>query len=243
MSSKDRYNGLKFLHTKQVIDSAKQRIAEERSGKQYGLLCRFPSVNRAMLRYWRFKRIVMICGMSGSGKSYFLNMLRNDFLLQTNVNFGQANFYLGNPNAAIDLELVKGVYQIPRITDENGRVKILTEGFDVAGQYHPESGLVKTNGNDIIQQAINGHCEYTVVLIHFGYEMDAESELIRSASNIMGASYGYLMSSDFNGDLNKYNRLSDLEFSEVSSVLDAFAPRREYYIPTSGNVEQFKATC
>lgn len=237
MSSRDdnKYRGLRYIKTGTVVSNAKERIEMERSGLQYGVKCRFPSLNRTMLKYFRFGKVVLIAGMSGSGKSYFLNMLRNDFLLYKNIEFGQADFYLGN--SVIDLELIDGVYRIPDFTRD----------YDVAGQLFVDSGLVRKSDGNLLMQAINRDCEYEVVLIHFGYEMDAEDELIRTASTIMGKSYGYLMSGEysFDDEANKHirNNLSDHEYKDVCGVLDALGQRREYYVPTSGNVEQMKATC
>lgn len=72
----------------QAIDEAKVEIEEGRSGEQPGLLCRWPLVNRVILGSWRFANTYVIGGMSGGGKSYFINMLRKDFL-DSNIN---ANF-------------------------------------------------------------------------------------------------------------------------------------------------------
>ncbi len=77
---------IKSMH--QAIDEAKVEIEEGRSGRQPGLLCRWPLVNRVILGSWRFANTYIIGGMSGGGKSYFINMLRKDFL-DSNIN---ANF-------------------------------------------------------------------------------------------------------------------------------------------------------
>lgn len=235
MNSNKSHKILPYIKTKSVVNSAKDRVAKEKSGLQYGVKSRYPALNRAMLRFFRFAKVVLLAGMSGSGKSYFLNFLRNDFLMYQNVNFGQVDFNLGEKT--FDLELIDGIYQIPRHTDD----------FDVAGKLYVESGLIKTNSNEIIMQAINRKCEYDVVLVHFGYEMDAEDELIRTAANFMGRSYGYLMSSEYSLDseIQRHvrNTLTDAEYSDVCKVFDALGQRKEYYVPTSGNVEQLKVTC
>jgi len=54
-------------------------IEEERSGEQHGLYCRWPDLNKAMLKYWRFNNVSGLGGLSGSGKSITLNMLLDDF--------------------------------------------------------------------------------------------------------------------------------------------------------------------
>lgn len=63
----------------QAVEEARQKVSLERSGKQLGLLTRFPNINEAMLKYWRFGQVTMIAGASGSGKSAILNMIEDDF--------------------------------------------------------------------------------------------------------------------------------------------------------------------
>jgi len=227
---KTDYDGLRYVKTKDLITSAIERLSDERTTEQFGVLSRFSNLNRAMLKYFRFGKVVMLFGMSGSGKSYLINMLRNDFLSHQNVNFGRTNFYHGNQ--VIDLELIDGIYRLPTKTD-----------YESAGQLYIESGLIVNNDGQTIWQGLNRNCIHDVVWIHFGFEMDGESELIRSAANVMGTSYGFLMSSEYDAKINDYRRLNESEFAEVKSVLNAFAGRKEYYVPVSGNVEQMKATC
>lgn len=62
-----------------TIKDALKVIEEERSGEQHGLFCRWPDLNKAMLKYWRFNNVSGIGGLSGSGKSLILNMLLDDF--------------------------------------------------------------------------------------------------------------------------------------------------------------------
>jgi len=231
-SNKTPYKGLHYIKSHQVIDNTISRIAQERSGLQYGVKTRYAGLNRAMLRWFRFGRVAMIAGMSGSGKSYLLNKLRQDFLAKETINFGKADFYLGDEEKTLDLTLdMAGKYKVPRHKE-----------YKHEGKLYLDSGLIKANNGNIIQQGRNSDCEHDVVLVHFGYEMDPEDEQIRTASDIMGKSYGYLMSSQWDYDLKDYNRLSDKQFDEVSGVLKSFANQQEYYVPFSGDVEQFKAT-
>lgn len=62
-----------------AIDEAIQTIAEERLNKVHGLYTRWYGVNRAKMKYWRFRNVTMMSGMSGSGKSAILNMIEDDF--------------------------------------------------------------------------------------------------------------------------------------------------------------------
>lgn len=63
----------------QAVEEAKSLIQEERSGKVNGLYTRWSGINRAKFKYWRFRNVTMIAGMSGSGKSAILNMIEDDF--------------------------------------------------------------------------------------------------------------------------------------------------------------------
>lgn len=65
--------------TKEAIAEAEQKVALERSGQQLGLLTRFTNINSAMMKYFRFGRVTMMAGASGSGKSAILNMIEDDF--------------------------------------------------------------------------------------------------------------------------------------------------------------------
>ena len=78
MAEKDDY--VPILKTKaDVNEEAKDRINEERSGKQLGLRTRFFKLNVALGRYFRFKQVTSINGASGHGKSALLNIILADF--------------------------------------------------------------------------------------------------------------------------------------------------------------------
>ena len=63
-----------------VAQSAIQIVKEEATGRQLGLRSRFSKLNIAIGKYFRFKQVYAIAGLSGHGKSYFLNTLIQDFL-------------------------------------------------------------------------------------------------------------------------------------------------------------------
>lgn len=70
--------------TNEVLDTVNQ----ERSGKQLGLITRFPGLNICLGKYFRFRQVTLIAGPSGHGKSALLNMILNDFLdKELNKNF------------------------------------------------------------------------------------------------------------------------------------------------------------
>ena len=71
-----------LLH-KTVEDAANEaleHIHKERSGEQYGLYTSIVPLNIAMGKYFRFANVNLLAGLSGSGKSYLLNSINNDFL-------------------------------------------------------------------------------------------------------------------------------------------------------------------
>ena len=70
---------LPFKTIDQSIIEAEELINRERSGEQYGLYCRWNSINRGVTKYFRFANVYYLAGASGSGKSYILNMLEDDF--------------------------------------------------------------------------------------------------------------------------------------------------------------------
>lgn len=68
------------LTPEQATKQALEVVEKERTGEQYGLKCRFNSLNVAMGKYFRFNSVNLFAGLSGHGKSYFLNVLTEDFL-------------------------------------------------------------------------------------------------------------------------------------------------------------------
>lgn len=75
----DNIKVLQSTHISVAVEKAKNIVNLERSGVITGLYSRFPRLNSALLKYFRFSRVYLIAGMSGSGKSAFLNILEDDF--------------------------------------------------------------------------------------------------------------------------------------------------------------------
>lgn len=73
-------NILKYKTAKEAVQEAINELDSERKGEQLGLLTRFQTLNRSAGKYFRFANVYLIAGLSGHGKSAFLNMLRKDFL-------------------------------------------------------------------------------------------------------------------------------------------------------------------
>lgn len=214
-SVNEQYRGLEFKTSAETIEEAKILLEEEASGLQHGLYCRFKELNIGMLRYWRFRQVNMIAGRSGSGKSLFLNMIRNDFMsnkvltLPTN-----ANIYLGEPVA----------------------------GTDGSSVYYPEARLWKLSNGELIRKPLNQDCIHNIVMLHFGFEMASADEHIRTAGTIIGKSYAYLMSAQYDVHTSKYNRLTKEERDEIAMIMDTMGDRLEYYVSISGNLQQMWAT-
>ena len=73
------YKSLPILTQNQAIAQANEKIKKAMLEKHPGLLTRWPKVNASMGGCWRFGEITALHGASGSGKSYILNMIREDF--------------------------------------------------------------------------------------------------------------------------------------------------------------------
>lgn len=65
---------------KEATARAKEMIELERSGKQLGLYTQYPLLNRASGKYFRFNQVNLLAGLSGHGKSYFLNLITKAFI-------------------------------------------------------------------------------------------------------------------------------------------------------------------
>lgn len=78
---------LELISHQEAIKVANRKIDYYRKEKNPGLFSRWPVVNDVMGGCFRFGEVLIICGSSGSGKSYFLNMLRDDFLGEINAGY------------------------------------------------------------------------------------------------------------------------------------------------------------
>lgn len=85
--AKESYKPLPWMKQSTAIKQSLEKIKEHMEVLQPGLLCRWDKVNEAMGGSFQFNRIIYICGASGSGKSYVLNMLRQDFASALNENY------------------------------------------------------------------------------------------------------------------------------------------------------------
>jgi replicative DNA helicase len=82
-----KFEPLKIITQEEAISRANRKIYKYMMESHPGLKCRWPIINSAVGGYFRFGEIITLCGASGSGKSYILNMLREDFAGELNKNF------------------------------------------------------------------------------------------------------------------------------------------------------------
>ena len=67
-----------------ILNETHRDITDGRDGKDVVLKSRWNALNKAMLGGFRFNNNILIAGPSGHGKSYMLNMLRDDFTSELN---------------------------------------------------------------------------------------------------------------------------------------------------------------
>jgi len=70
---------LKIISQSEAIEKANRKIKSAMTNMYPGLISRWYKVNKALGGAFRFNEITYLLGMSGSGKSFILNMLREDF--------------------------------------------------------------------------------------------------------------------------------------------------------------------
>ena len=162
----------KFKKRLEVKQEALKAIKLGRSSVKTTLKTRYRYLNIAMGKGFSFKKIVLIAGPSGHGKSKLLNDLLNDF---------------NNPKINSNL------------------------------------GISATNSQP-----------YTIITIHFCFEMLPSDEILREESSNLGVSYSNLLGLEFNGETNKYNNV-DIETVE--------ALEEKYKVDDNPNYYYFEDTC
>jgi replicative DNA helicase len=68
-----------------VLNETHKEIVNSWEGKELVLKSRWAALNKALLGGFRFNNNVLLAGPSGHGKSYMLNMLRDDFTSELNA--------------------------------------------------------------------------------------------------------------------------------------------------------------
>jgi hypothetical protein len=90
----------------------------------------------------------------------------------------------------------------------------------------------------IIHKALNSNCVFNPIVLHFCFEMSAVNEMLRSVSTKIKKSYSYILSSDYNNTLDKYNTITEDELRHIYSELDDFGKRPMFFFETAGNLVQ-----
>lgn len=132
---------------KDVAEEAKEKIQEERSGKQLGLRTRFAKLNIAVGKYFRFKSVTAIAGLSGHGKSLILNFILNDFLNKAlNGNFKEDVIIIHN---SFEMSPVDEVIRNISNKLEKSHLYLLSSEFD------KEKGNYNTISNEELELISN----------------------------------------------------------------------------------------
>lgn len=76
-------NSLPIKHAADAVRDADDIVKEGMTGEQMALFSRHPKIKKALLGGWRFNNNYVIAGASGSYKSFYLNMLYQDFFDQS----------------------------------------------------------------------------------------------------------------------------------------------------------------
>lgn len=201
-----RFNSLPVHSAKEGIKRAKIEIATARDpSKQTALVSRLPKLNKALMGGFRFKNIYLFAGASGSGKSYFLNQLRQDFLdPKLNGSFIHPikilSFSLEMP---MEDEMIRAVSSRVNMSygdimsanqplDDEQYQKIINE-LDAAD--HPDVHFVETSGNrmEIYNTIIDFHTRfphhklvvmYDHTLLTEEYDEKSEVEMIAKMSKL-----------------------------------------------------------
>lgn len=119
-------------------------IKEESDPTIIGLKCRWQTLNKAILKNWRFKNLVLIAGASGGAKSYILNMLRTDFTDTTPITIPSKGLSAGIINNLVtngEFHLQGDNLVRPALNgDYKSKILWLHFGFDMA----PEVEMIRT---------------------------------------------------------------------------------------------------
>jgi len=166
----------KFKKRHEAQKEALEAIVQGKSKIRTTLLTRYPYLNIAMGKGFSFKKIVLIAGPSGHGKSKLLNDLLMDF---------------NTPNLNSNLGVSIGNAQ-----------------------------------------------PYTIITIHFCFEMLPSDEILREASSELGLSYSHLLGLEFNGEEGKYNEVNDTVVNKLKDKYKIEDNPNYYYIEDPCNVPQ-----
>ena len=83
----ESYKPLPIISQEEAVKRANKKIKRSMYERYPGLITRWPRLNQVMGGAFRFGEITYIAGESGSGKSYLLNMIREDFAGELNAKY------------------------------------------------------------------------------------------------------------------------------------------------------------
>lgn len=90
---------------------------------------------------------------------------------------------------------------------------------------------------DIGEGGINAGIDFIPIIAHFCFEMSAYNEVLRSIAKDMGVSYGYLLSSEYNKETGKYNKITDEELKRVREYLEYYKRKNILFFETPSNIK------
>lgn len=102
--------------------------------------------------------------------------------------------------------------------------------------------IIDKSNNTLFRKALNNGYQGKVILIHFGLEMDASDEVIRSLSRKITKSHHYILSSEFDKRTETFNKISDAEMNTIDNRMNYIRNKPIYYVEMTGTVSQIYHT-
>lgn len=90
----------------------------------------------------------------------------------------------------------------------------------------------------VFKAALNKNVNFEVVIVHFGLEMDASDEVVRSLSRRMAKSYHYIMSSEYSHIEEGFNKVTDEEMNVIENRMNYIKDKPIYYVEMAGTLGQ-----
>ena len=140
-------------------------VNKERSGNQYGLYSRWNSLNILQGRYFRFGQVNLFCSLSGHGKSFMFNLLKQDFSEIEDLRNGQGDIVKNGLNSSF-----------------KDNVLLLYFGFEqtyISELIRSLSGITKFSYSKIISS------EYDLDLKDFTFLSDEDYKIIENKANYL----------------------------------------------------------
>ncbi len=116
---------------------------------------------------------------------------------------------------------------------------------------HGKSAFLTMLEDDFCNWDLNPTFKNKIIVLAFKYEMSASADIIRNLSGKVSKPFAYLLSSELSNeskensitDVDKYNIVTDEEYSGYVDYLDTLKDRPIRYIESAGNLEQLYNTC